>query len=168
MSDDYEISDPYTIGGATGLYTVRSPYNTECEWSIISVTGLGSLASAATFAVGSKNPAQPTLAGTGADSFGKMPGIDWVIVGGESGAGARPCNVGWIGDVVMQCQAAGVPCFVKQFGASVIAHPNNDAWPVPSTWETRDGTTYFIPKHPKGGDPAEWPEDLRVRQFPAL
>lgn len=42
------------------------------------------------------------------------PRIDWVIVGGESGPGARPCDVAWIRSVVMQCREAGVPCFVKQ------------------------------------------------------
>ena len=40
--------------------------------------------------------------------------IDWVIVGGESGPQARPCNVEWIRSIVEQCKAAGVPCFVKQ------------------------------------------------------
>ena len=43
-------------------------------------------------------------------------GIDWVIVGGESGPNARPCNVEWIRDIVQQCKAASVPCFVKQLG----------------------------------------------------
>lgn len=41
-------------------------------------------------------------------------GIHWVIVGGESGPGARPCDVAWIRGIVKQCRAAGVPCFVKQ------------------------------------------------------
>jgi protein gp37 len=40
--------------------------------------------------------------------------LDWVIVGGESGPGARPCNVEWIRSIVEQCKAAGVACFVKQ------------------------------------------------------
>lgn len=40
--------------------------------------------------------------------------VDWVIVGGESGPGARPCNVAWIRDIVGQCKAAGVATFVKQ------------------------------------------------------
>lgn len=40
--------------------------------------------------------------------------IDWVIVGGESGTNARPCDVEWIESIVGQCQAAGVPVFVKQ------------------------------------------------------
>lgn len=71
-SDEYEISDPFTMGGATGNYTIPSPYHTECEWSIISATGIGTLGSAATFAVGSKNPNQSSLSSTGGDSFGSQ------------------------------------------------------------------------------------------------
>lgn len=41
-------------------------------------------------------------------------GIDWVIVGGESGPHARPCNVEWVRSLKDQCKAAAVPCFVKQ------------------------------------------------------
>lgn len=40
--------------------------------------------------------------------------LDWVIVGGESGRKARPCDVAWIRSIVEQCNAAGVACFVKQ------------------------------------------------------
>ena len=40
--------------------------------------------------------------------------VDWVIVGGESGKGRRDCGVDAITDMARQCQAAGVPCFVKQ------------------------------------------------------
>lgn len=40
-SDTYEYSDPFTIGGATGQYQIASPYNTECEWSIVSATAVG-------------------------------------------------------------------------------------------------------------------------------
>lgn len=71
-NDEYEVSDPLTIGGATGQYVVPSPYHTECEWAIISATGIGTLASAATFAIGSKNPNQPTLSTTGTDKFGSL------------------------------------------------------------------------------------------------
>ncbi len=70
--DEYEISDPLTIGGATGNYVIPSPYHTECEWAIISACAIGSLASRANYAVGSKNPTQPTLSTTGADSFGSV------------------------------------------------------------------------------------------------
>jgi hypothetical protein len=37
-----------------------------------------------------------------------------VIVGGEGGPNARPCNVEWIRSIVRQCAETGVPCFVKQ------------------------------------------------------
>ena len=43
-----------------------------------------------------------------------LPGIDWVVVGGESGPGKRPVNLDWMRDIRDQCKAAGVPLFVKQ------------------------------------------------------
>jgi protein gp37 len=43
--------------------------------------------------------------------------IDWVIVGGESGPGARPLKETWIIDIRDQCQYAHVPFFFKQWGA---------------------------------------------------
>lgn len=42
--------------------------------------------------------------------------IDWVIVGGESGPGARPMDSSWVIDIRDQCRAAGVPFFFKQWG----------------------------------------------------
>ena len=45
-----------------------------------------------------------------------LEGIDWVIVGGESGPGARPMKVEWIRDIRDQCLAAGVPFYFKQWG----------------------------------------------------
>lgn len=91
-------------------------------------------------------------------------GLDWVIVGGESGPDARPCNVEWIRDIVRQCRAAGVACFVKQLGARPV-------------YDLGDGHRHRIRElrkavsgkplyDRKGADPSEWPEDLRVRQFP--
>ena len=44
------------------------------------------------------------------------PSVDWVIVGGESGPGARPMHPAWAGSLRDQCQAAGVPFFFKQWG----------------------------------------------------
>lgn len=60
--------------------------------------------------------------------FNKMPGkgdgftypftgLDWVIVGGESGPGARPMKPDWARNIRDQCQTAGVPFFFKQWGA---------------------------------------------------
>jgi protein gp37 len=45
-----------------------------------------------------------------------LTGIDWVIVGGESGPGARPLEQDWVRDIRDQCQRAGVPFFFKQWG----------------------------------------------------
>lgn len=45
-----------------------------------------------------------------------LTSIHWVIVGGESGPGARPMNPGWVRSIREQCQAAGVPFFFKQWG----------------------------------------------------
>ena len=47
-----------------------------------------------------------------------LTGIDWAIVGGESGPGARPVQKEWIVDVIRQCEAAGVPVFFKQWGGT--------------------------------------------------
>lgn len=99
--------------------------------------------------------------------------IDWVIVGGESGSKARPCNVEWIRSVKDQCQAAGVPVFVKQLGSNCATmEALADNWP--NGTRTRQEVVAGVPqypervvlKHSKGGDPSEWPEDLRVQQFP--
>jgi len=45
-----------------------------------------------------------------------LDGIDWVIVGGESGPGARPMEISWVVDIRDQCHKAGVPFFFKQWG----------------------------------------------------
>jgi protein gp37 len=81
--------------------------------------------------------------------------LDWLIVGGESGPGARPFDVAWARSAIRQCREAGVPVFIKQLGAR--------------PWEPVEGVGP-MPMHlknAKGGVPAEWPEDLRVREFPA-
>jgi len=80
--------------------------------------------------------------------------LDGIIVGGESGPGARPCSLEDIRSVVRECAEARVNCYVKQLGAVWaregydMCHTNGEKW-----------------DH-KGGNPAEWPEDLRVRQLP--
>jgi protein gp37 len=45
-----------------------------------------------------------------------LDGIDWVIVGGESGPGARPMQPQWVRSIREQCRARGVPFFFKQWG----------------------------------------------------
>lgn len=68
-----------------------------------------------------------------------LDGIDWCVVGGESGPGARPMELGWAQFLVDQCQAASVPVFVKQLG---------------SRW----GKNHH--------DIDAFPESLRVREYP--
>lgn len=74
-------------------------------------------------------------------------GLEWVVVGGESGPGARPMDLAWVREIVAQCRAAGVAVFVKQLGAVAGAAVG-----------CRDA---------KGGDVARWPPDLLVREFPS-
>jgi protein gp37 len=52
------------------------------------------------------------------ESLGRinLEGIDWVIVGGESGHGARPMEKEWVISIRDQCRDAGVPFFFKQWG----------------------------------------------------
>jgi protein gp37 len=45
-----------------------------------------------------------------------LRGIDWVIVGGESGPGARPMHADWVKDIRNQCLKTGVAFFLKQWG----------------------------------------------------
>lgn len=94
--------------------------------------------------------------------------LDWVIVGGESGPGARPCRVEWVRNIVRQCREAAVSCFVKQLGSRPVFAA--DHWPsgLTSALWSNDLGVYDYPATKKGGDPTEWPEDLRVRQFPEV
>ncbi len=85
---------------------------------------------------------------SGTIKFRQCP-IDWIIVGGESGPGARACEIENIRSIVRQCRAAGVAVFVKQLGA----HPTLDGKPLKL-------------KHRNGKDMTEWPEDLRIREMP--
>jgi protein gp37 len=99
--------------------------------------------------------------------------IDWVIVGGESGPGARPCDLAWIRSIVAQCKAAGVPCFVKQLGAHIVASDNTAfGWPINTVPGLSSDCSVDPPRirvpDKKGGNPEEWPPYLRVRQMPEV
>ena len=87
-----------------------------------------------------------------------IPGIDWVICGGESGPGARPFNLAWAESLQAQCGAAGVPFFMKQVGSNPVATGSLHGL----------ACTVFPNKKSKGGDVSEWPAHLRVREFPAV
>ena len=107
------------------------------------------------------------------------PAIDWIIVGGESGKGARPFNLAWARSTVEQGRAAGVKVFVKQLGKRPFdvntcrachglphTNPNERAgWGCGRVGCAVDRLRL---RHQHGSDPAEWPEDLRVREFPVV
>jgi protein gp37 len=80
-----------------------------------------------------------------------LSGINWLIVGGESGHGARPFQLDWARNIIRQCRRQRVACFVKQVGRQ--------------PWE--DGKRLKLDSA-KGGDPTEWPNDIRVREFPVM
>lgn len=102
--------------------------------------------------------AEPLLEEVSFDRWLKPPGetLDWIVCGGESGPGARPCNTEWLQKIVDEFTAAGVPCFVKQLGAAPFDGYVGEGY-KPNALTLRSK---------KGGDPREWPETLRVRQMP--
>jgi len=81
------------------------------------------------------------LSGLFGDPGGQIAAIDWVIVGGESGPGARTMDLDWARTIGQQCAAAGVAFHFKQM--SEANHPRVYA------------------------DPEHFPSDLQVREFPA-
>lgn len=108
-------------------------------------------------------------------------GIVWIIVGGESGPGARPFDLAWARATVAQCKAAGVPVFFKQAGArperfvAPAAHPlelQQDAVARgvalgPHAFKQGSDWREFVKlRDRKGADLAELPEDLRVQEWP--
>lgn len=96
---------------------------------------------------------------TGGVSFDNAPRkIDWIIPGGESdqpGHPARFFDMTWARNAVKQGKAAGVPVHVKQMGSTPF-DINISGQPRGLHLKARDGD-----------DPSEWPEDLRVQEFPA-
>ena len=75
-----------------------------------------------------------------------LAGLDWAIIGGESGNQARIMEPEWAIDLLNQCKSVNVPCFVKQMG---------------TRWAKRRGS-----KSRKGDDFSEFPEALQVREYP--
>lgn len=69
-----------------------------------------------------------------------LTGIDWVIVGGESGPGCQPMGLAWARSIQAQCKTQSTAFFMKQLGG---------------VWDKR-------------GELEQLPEDLRVREFPQV
>ena len=78
--------------------------------------------------------------------------ISWCICGGESGGKARAFNVDAARQIMYQCREFNVPYFCKQLGDN----------------PTIDGTVPLTISARKGKEMSEWPEDLRVQEFPPL
>jgi protein gp37 len=75
-------------------------------------------------------------------------GIDWVVVGGESGVGARRMAPEWANNILVRCTSAGVKYFMKQKGAVLASELGC--------------------KEKSGKDPSEWPAWMRVQEFPEV
>ncbi len=78
--------------------------------------------------------------------------VSWVIIGGESGPDARPCDVAWIRSIVTQCREADVPVFVKQLGSRVFA-----PWLVQWRPTGRGGFEADVEGRPKDSFATVWP-----------
>lgn len=89
-----------------------------------------------------------------------------VHLGFESGPGARPFNIQWARDVVAQCKAAGVACFVKQMGSNAMER--NDR--IADVWYYADGSDMETDElhdfHRYQGELARL--KLKSREFPGV
>jgi protein gp37 len=82
-----------------------------------------------------------------------LTGIDWLILGGESGPGSRPVDLGWFRELIGMARAARTAVFVKQMGSR---------W----TSDMSVGGQSLAHVDKKGGDWKYWPADLRIREYP--
>lgn len=108
-------------------------------------------------------------------AFAWGTGVQWVIIGGESGPGARPFDLAWARSVIQECQAADCAVFMKQLGANPV---DTSPLPIdPAATTAQQEILNVVNQHAveralgritdnKGGEIEEWPEDLRVREFP--
>jgi len=78
--------------------------------------------------------------------------IDWIIIGAESGPGARPCDLVWIESLIKQCHEANVPVFVKQVRCKnkVITEANQISQLLARAVESI----------------RQFPKDLQIREYP--
>jgi protein gp37 len=106
------------------------------------------------------------------DRFGTSPAqLDWIVIGGESGPRARPFELWWARGIIRECAGADVPVFMKQVGSCprVPTDGTLESLPVRKTKMHVVGLreTFALKlEDGHGGDIAEFPEDLRVREFP--
>lgn len=107
------------------------------------------------------------------DYYDATVGLDWIVVGGESGPGARPFDLAWARSTIEQTRQTPCRVFVKQLGAKPIAdHANVRGlrWAQVDPRDYGHGDDHVLVRlaDRKGGDMDEWPEDLRVREWPEV
>ncbi|MDP2275269.1 MAG: DUF5131 family protein [Archangium sp.] len=93
--------------------------------------------------------------------------LHWMIIGGESGGNARPFHLEWARSLVRQARDVRAAPFVKQMGARPVFAPGDlsvSRWRLLSENVVDAKHTRFL--DPAGGEMADWPEDIRVREFP--
>ena len=73
-----------------------------------------------------------------------LEGIDWVIVGGESGPDARPMELGWVRSIRSQCQANRVPFFLKQLGGAIHKRGKDRALLDGRLWREMPGSVVLF------------------------
>jgi hypothetical protein len=89
---------------------------------------------------------RPTRASSAEPLLGPLPAleltyIDQLIIGGESGPGARPMDLGWVRELISNARQSGTAVFVKQLGTHWAGSGKGNNW-------------------------NRWPDDLRIREFP--
>jgi protein gp37 len=98
------------------------------------------------------------------------PKFGWGIIGGESGHEARPCNMDWIQDLILELRQINAEVFVKQLGSRAFSntalpmgtgHSKNLNMDVPPRWEYHP---HFADT--KGAIPEEWPVNFQIQEFP--
>jgi hypothetical protein len=106
--------------------------------------------------------------------------FDWIIQGGESGFGARPYHIPWARSINEQGRKGARPVFNKQLGACPTVEDTEQAQefvalgarvkPGPALPNRYSGfrSVQIILDDKAGRDPAQWPEDLRRREFPEV
>lgn len=97
--------------------------------------------------------AEPLLESVSLDGL-PIEMIQWLIIGGESGARARPFDLQVAADIMREAKEQGVPVFMKQLGRKLVARDRH----------SRERLLQLVCK--SGDDTAEWPRNFRVRRLP--
>lgn len=89
--------------------------------------------------------------------------VSWAIIGGESGSNCRPCHLYWIRRLIKECRRQNVACFVKQWGGKPLEYLAAE-----QSLSSKGKDWKVVLSDRKGGNPEEWPSDIRIREFPEV